>query len=111
MEILSWIMIGVGALLLLGSGIWLIVLAFQKHILWGLAYLFVPFASLVFVCMNWNRAAAPFLISLLAVGLYVGGAFANPEFMKKFQEGMESARSTAATETAGASGTTEKSSR
>lgn len=80
-------MIGIGGLTMLVSGIWLMILAFKKHILWGLAYIFVPFASLVFVCMNWDRAGKPFLISLVAVGLYLGGFFTNPSLMKAMQDG------------------------
>lgn len=91
-------MLGVGGLGLLVCGIWLLIIAFQKHILWGLAYLFIPFASLVFVCMNWNRTAAPFLISLLATGLYVGGVFTNPTLMKAIQEGAAEGAKTPAVE-------------
>lgn len=91
-------MLGVGVLGMVVCGIWLLIIAFQKHILWGLATIFVPFAGLVFVCMNWNRTAAPFLINLLAVGLYLGGMFTNPTLMKSFQEGMESAKTAPAVE-------------
>jgi len=63
----------------LASFIWIVVVAFQTHILWGLACLFLPFATLVFAVLNWDRAAKPFFAhlasSLLAFALawsYVG---------------------------------------
>ncbi len=48
----------------LASFIWIVVVAFQTHILWGLACLFLPFATLVFAVLNWDRAAKPFFAHL-----------------------------------------------
>ncbi|GAB4150522.1 MAG: hypothetical protein Fur0046_29540 [Cyanobacteria bacterium J069] len=45
----------IGALLSIIGGIWGLVLAFSDHVLWGLAYLLVPFASLAFFIMRWGR--------------------------------------------------------
>lgn len=45
----------IGFLLSLIGGIWGLVLAFSDHVLWGLAYLLVPFASLAFFIMRWGR--------------------------------------------------------
>lgn len=84
--------IGIG-LLILGllansvCGIWIIIIAFQRHIGWGLAVLFVPIASLVYVCMDWNRAAKPFLINLVAVVMMVSGFFMSPTLQKAIAEG------------------------
>lgn len=44
-----------GAILSIVGGFWGLVLAFSDHFLWGLAYLLVPFASLVFFIMRWGR--------------------------------------------------------
>ncbi len=78
MDILGLILFGLGALGTFVFGIWLLVTAFQKHVLWGLAYIFLPFAAIVYVCMNWNRAAKPFLLGLLASALMFGGIFMSP---------------------------------
>ncbi len=54
------------------SGIWLLVLAFQKSLLWGLLCLFVSFpCTLIFVATNWEQAKMPFLISVFSTGLLV----------------------------------------
>lgn len=46
------------------TSLWLVVIAFRKHVLWGLASLFVPFAVLAFAIKHWDETRKPFLISL-----------------------------------------------
>lgn len=60
------IVAGVAALV---SFLWLLVVAFKTHILWGLACLFLPFATLVFAILNWDRSAKPFLTHLASSAL------------------------------------------
>jgi hypothetical protein len=54
------------ALCFLG-GLWIIVLAWQKGILWGLGCLLVPVIQLVYVALNWKQAKSAFF--LLVAGL------------------------------------------
>lgn len=63
-------LLALAALVTLGTGIWLAVLAFQKRIWWGLLVLFVPLASLVYTFVDWPRTKRPFLISLAALPLF-----------------------------------------
>ncbi|NEV65249.1 cytochrome d ubiquinol oxidase subunit II [Thiorhodococcus minor] len=63
------ILIVVAGLAALVSFLWLLVAAFKTHILWGLACLFLPFATLVFAILNWDRAAKPFLTHLASSAL------------------------------------------
>ncbi len=46
-----------GILLIVIAGIWGTVLAFQENVVWGLLYLLVPFAALVFVVKKWSKKA------------------------------------------------------
>jgi hypothetical protein len=62
-----------GALVALLSGIWLLILAFKEHILWGLGFLLVPFVSLIFVIMHWRRTWIPFVISAAGAGMMMVG--------------------------------------
>jgi MFS family permease len=55
------------------SGIVLLVFAFQQSVFWGLAYLFIPFAALVFVIMHWQICRKAFLASLLGAILALSG--------------------------------------
>lgn len=67
------LLMGVGGILALVTGIWLLILAFREHVLWGLAYLFVPFAALVFVIMHFDEAGKPFLGNVGACALFMVG--------------------------------------
>ena len=46
------------------GGIWLIVVAFQESVVWGLLTLFVGPAGIVFAIMHWERAGKPFLLQI-----------------------------------------------
>ncbi len=59
----------IGVIFLIGSGIVLLVRAFQKSKWWGLAVLFIPFAALVFVFKHWDESWRPFLASLLGAAI------------------------------------------
>jgi len=56
-------------------GIQLLIQAFSRSVLWGLAYLFIPMAALIFVFVNWSESGRPFLRGLgcaLLAGLGAG---------------------------------------
>ncbi|NEX20073.1 cytochrome d ubiquinol oxidase subunit II [Thiorhodococcus mannitoliphagus] len=63
------ILIVVVSLAALVSFLWLVVVAFKTHVLWGLACLFLPFATLIFAILNWDRAAKPFLTHVASSAL------------------------------------------
>lgn len=63
------ILIGLGLLLLLIGGIWAIVVAFQRSVVWGLCYLFVPFAALVFLFVAWVEARRAFYTQVAGIAL------------------------------------------
>jgi len=73
MEILGFILLGVGAIVMLIFGIILIVKAFQTSIWWGLGSIFIPFVQLIFVIMHWDVAKSPFLKMLIGLPLYIIG--------------------------------------
>ncbi|WP_009963606.1 hypothetical protein [Verrucomicrobium spinosum] len=73
MEIVSFVLIGIGFIISVIYGIKLLILAFQKSVLWGLGSIFIPFVGLVFVIMHWAEAKGPFLKSLLAIPFFIGG--------------------------------------
>lgn len=72
MGALVMVLMAVGFLLLMIGGIVFLVKAFQVSVLWGLAVLFIPFASLVFLFKYWEEARKPFLAQLLGLILYMG---------------------------------------
>ncbi len=59
MEAIALLLLIVGLLVMGITGIVLLTKAFQTSILWGLEYLFVPFASLIFVFIYWSDIKSP----------------------------------------------------
>lgn len=78
MEALGGILIIIGSLIALVYGIILLVKAFQVSIWWGLAYLLIPFAALVFIIVHWEIAKKPFLMSLLSFPFIIIGLILAP---------------------------------
>lgn len=74
MEMVGLALMVVGGIVALVGGIWFLVVACSESILWGLGCFFVPFVSLVFLVMYWNKAAKPFLLNLGGIVLIVIGA-------------------------------------
>ena len=74
MEALGLVCTLVGLVIALIFGIQLLILAFRTSVLWGLGYIFVPFVSLIFVIMHWERTKAPFLKALIAIPFFIVGA-------------------------------------
>jgi hypothetical protein len=59
-----------GTVLMLIGGGWMIFEAFLSGILWGLAYLFIPFASLIWLITHWEEGSRPFLIYLAGAAVF-----------------------------------------
>jgi len=51
----------------LGSGVWIVVLAFKKSTGWGIAALVIPFAALVFTLRNLDRTKVPLIVNLIGI--------------------------------------------
>src|SRR6476619_178941 len=75
MDPLTIVLLSLGLLLAFIGGIVLLVAAFQENVWWGLASLFLPFASLVFVMCHWSRAKVGFALSMLGSVILVGACF------------------------------------
>jgi len=78
MEIIGGLLLVVGFLAALVGGIWILVLAFQESLIWGLGCFFVPFVSLIFVIMNWDISKNAFFLNLgggllAVIGMAIGG--------------------------------------
>ena len=73
MAALGMIIVLVGCLVAIVGGIMVLIEAFKENIWWGLAYVFVPFASLVFLFAHWDVSKRGFLISLGGAAVVVIG--------------------------------------
>jgi thiol:disulfide interchange protein len=78
-----------GSLTLVGT-LWLLGVTFSESILWGLASLFIPAASIVFVITHWEQSKRPFLAHGFGVLGLIGTIFlAMPGLRARAQENAE----------------------
>ena len=54
-----------GLLVGLVASVWFIIATFRQSILWGIACLLIPFASVIFTIVHWRASKVPFLLFLL----------------------------------------------
>ena len=72
-----WIFcLGFGVILV--GKIWVLVVAFKQEVPWGVACLFIPFVSIVFLVKYWEKAARPFAVYAAGFLLMMFGAFLGP---------------------------------
>ncbi|MEN6670460.1 hypothetical protein AAJP47_08810 [Psychrobacter sp. B38] len=73
METIGIVIVVIASIMCLIYSIKLIIIAFQESVLWGLLYLFFPFANLYFIITRWQECKSPFLKTLIAVALMILG--------------------------------------
>ena len=61
------ILIALGLIVALIGGVWGIVVAFRRSLVWGLCYVFVPFAALVFLVVAWADAKRAFFLNTIGI--------------------------------------------
>ena len=74
METIGLILIVIAVIISVFYGIKLIIIAFRESIIWGLLYLFLPFANLYFIITRWAECKDAFLKTLIAIPLIIIGA-------------------------------------
>jgi hypothetical protein len=67
-------LMGIGILLAFAGGIWILVMAFQESIGWGLGCLVCGVVTLVFAITHWEEAKKPFFLYVVGVVLVVAGS-------------------------------------
>jgi hypothetical protein len=75
---MGWVLLILGGIVGFAGGLWLLIVAFQESIGWGLASLLIPFVALIFAITHWDKAGKPFLIGLAGnvvaiIGLQMAG--------------------------------------
>src|SRR4051794_28448353 len=73
MLLFTFALLCIGGLVALISGVWTLALAFQRHLMWGLAVLLIPLGGhLAFLFVSWREARVPFLLGLISALFMVG---------------------------------------
>ena len=86
------ILLLLGAFCLLIGSIVLIVGGFQQSIGWGLAIIFIPFASLIFLFMHWEKGKNGFLMMVAGLIFYAAAFVTMPPNAKPMIEALVAAR-------------------
>ena len=73
-EALGTLVLLAGALFTVIGGIWFVVNAFRESLLWGIGVLVFPFASLLFLILEWQSAKRPFGLQIFGVVLILFAA-------------------------------------
>ena len=78
MSILGFVLMGIGGIAALITGILILVEAFKESVLWGIGSLLVPFVGIIFVVTHWSETGKLFLYNiggsvLLVVGSVMAG--------------------------------------
>jgi hypothetical protein len=68
------VMLGVGSLIFVVSGAWMLKIAFEESVGTGLACIFIPFYGLMFILSNLDRTGVPAVINLIGGGYIVTAA-------------------------------------
>ena len=76
---MGYVLLFIGAIIALVGTIIFLVAAFSEHIGWGLACIFLPFASLIFLVMHWHDAKKGFFLSLAGTVIVMIGIALLPE--------------------------------
>lgn len=73
MEKLALLLILVGIVIALVSNLSVLIAAFRDSVVWGLAYLLIPGAALVFVITHWDDCRSPVLRALVGAVIMIAG--------------------------------------
>ncbi|HEX3654699.1 MAG TPA: hypothetical protein VHV55_02780 [Pirellulales bacterium] len=76
METIGWATGAAGLCAMIVGSIWLLVVAFEEEIAWGIACLILPFVSLIFVATHWNKSAKPVYVWIAGLLAVLLGKFA-----------------------------------
>src|SRR5688572_2934285 len=82
MSLLALCLVIAGVCTVVFATVWFLVLAFRRHLAWGLAVLLVPFANLIFLMCAWRNAKRPFFGILLGLFLLLAGGWHAPDHEK-----------------------------
>ncbi len=68
-----------GLILGIVGSLWIVIVAFQAGLFWGLGSLFVPIVGLIFCILNFREMWKPLLLAVIGWGLFFGH-FGTPAF-------------------------------
>ena len=67
----GWVLLILGYVLAFLGSLWIIVLGWQRKILWGVICFLVPAVQLVYVAVYWKESKEGFFLLLAGLGLVI----------------------------------------
>jgi hypothetical protein len=61
----------IGYVFLCIGHLWVVILAWQKGILWGIGCLIFPLVGLIYVVLNWKEAKSAFLVQVAGFAVLI----------------------------------------
>jgi hypothetical protein len=74
LSIIATVLVLIGLALVLFGTLTFLVATFRESVLWGIACLVLPFASLAFLIIHWTKAKDPFFLQLYGIAFIIGAA-------------------------------------
>ena len=76
MHTVGWVLLILGWLLAFLGSLWIIILGWQRNILWGLICFLVPIVQLVYVAAHWKESKEPFFLLMAGLAMMLLAALA-----------------------------------
>jgi hypothetical protein len=67
----GWAVLGLGWIFAFLGGLWIIVLAWQRSVVWGLGCILVPVIQIIYVVLHWKESKEAFFMLLGGLALIV----------------------------------------
>jgi hypothetical protein len=68
---LGWVLFVLGWVLEFLGGFWIIILGWQRNILWGVVCFFVPIIQLMYVALHWKESKEAFYLQIAGFVLVI----------------------------------------
>jgi len=72
LSLIATVLVLIGLLLCILGALTFLVATFRESVLWGIACLVLPFASLAFLIIHWQKAKDPFFMQLYGIAFVIG---------------------------------------
>ena len=66
---IGWAIFAVGLLLAFLGYLWILILGWQRNVLWGVVCFFIPMLQLVYIAAHWKESKDGFFLQVAGVGL------------------------------------------
>ncbi len=74
MGMIGMVLVIIGVIISVIGGLWFLITAFSESPVWGIGCLLIPFVSLFFLVLHFDKAGKPFGVNVIGMLIAVAGA-------------------------------------